>query len=77
MDAGRLIAPEMRGVLSPADVSTQAARLLEDLPALRAMGQDLAGIYALHAGASLRMAEEVLAVLGAAPGARHACAAAL
>lgn len=62
IDAGREIVPEMRGVLRPSEVAARAASLLDRPSELRAMGEALASIYASHAGASSRMADEALSV---------------
>ncbi|HXW76007.1 MAG TPA: hypothetical protein VEJ20_01205 [Candidatus Eremiobacteraceae bacterium] len=60
LDADRLIVPEMRGVLHPADVASNAQALLDRPEELRAMGQALAQLYAHDIGAADRMAREVL-----------------
>lgn len=67
IDAGRSVAPELRGVLMPADVAAAALGLLEDPQALRAMGESLSAIYAADVGAAGRMADEVLDVAAQYP----------
>jgi lipid-A-disaccharide synthase len=62
IDANRMIVPEMRGILRPADVAAKAAAMLNRPAELRAMGEVLVQIYASHVGASHRMAAEALAV---------------
>jgi lipid-A-disaccharide synthase len=62
IDAEREIVPELRGVLHPDDVATQAAAMLSSPEDLRAMGETLATIYASHIGAAGRMADEALTV---------------
>jgi lipid A disaccharide synthetase len=60
IDAGRFIAPEIRGILQPQQVAAKAAEMLEDTVALRMMGETLAGLYAKDVGAAERMAADVL-----------------
>jgi len=60
IDAGRFIAPEIRGILQPHQVAAKAADMLEDAVALRMMGETLAGLYAKDVGAADRMAADVL-----------------
>jgi lipid A disaccharide synthetase len=60
IDAGRFIAPEIRGILRPEQVAASAATMLEDPGALRVMGETLAGLYAKDVGAADRMAADVL-----------------
>ncbi|HEV2037327.1 MAG TPA: hypothetical protein VGQ96_01880 [Candidatus Eremiobacteraceae bacterium] len=62
IDAGRFIAPELRGILKPRDVAAKAAELLDDPPAMIAMGEALAGLYRKDVGAAMRMTTEVLGV---------------
>ncbi len=64
IDAGRMVAPEIRGMLAPVDVARKADELLDDPQRLRSMGETLAGLYAKDIGAAGRMADEVLAVAG-------------
>ena len=66
IDAGRMLVPEVRGVLMPADVVAHASALLDRPSEMRAMGEALADLYARDVGASERMAEEALAVASAA-----------
>jgi lipid A disaccharide synthetase len=60
IDAGRFVAPEIRGILRPQQVAAKAAEMLEDPHALRVMGETLAGLYAKDVGAADRMASDVL-----------------
>ena len=62
IDAGKPLVPELRGVLTPADIAARARAMLADRTALRAMGDELSQLYARDAGASKRMAREALAV---------------
>jgi lipid A disaccharide synthetase len=62
IDAGRFVAPEMRGILKPEAVALKAAELLDDPHELRLMGETLAALYASDVGAAQRMAGEVLGV---------------
>jgi hypothetical protein len=62
IDAGRVIAPELCGMLVPRDVAVRAVEMLDDPHGLRVMGESLAAIYAKDVGAAGRMADEVLAV---------------
>jgi len=66
IDAGRLIARELRGVLMPADVVAHVIELLDHPDELRRMGSQLREVYAPHAGASGRMADDALAIASAA-----------
>jgi lipid-A-disaccharide synthase len=70
IDAGRMVAPEVRGILAPAEVAVKAGELLGDKAALTAMGTTLAGLYARDAGAASRMADEVLSVASRVPASR-------
>jgi lipid-A-disaccharide synthase len=72
IDAGRSVAPEMRGVLEPQEVSARAAALLDDPHEMRMMGETLAGLYVKDLGAAARMAEEVLDVTAKTVAARVA-----
>jgi hypothetical protein len=60
IDAGREIAPEIRGILRPPEVAEKAAALLANPPELLRMGSVLGALYAPHAGAAERMASEAL-----------------
>jgi hypothetical protein len=62
IDAGRMVAPELCGMLAPVDVARKADEMLDDLHGLRLMGETLAGLYAKDLGASARLADEVLAM---------------
>ncbi len=62
IDAGRMVAPEIRGILKPAEVARRAAELLDDPHGLRVMGETLAALYADDVGAAQRMATDVLGV---------------
>ncbi len=62
IDAGRFIAPEIRGILQPAQVSAKASEMLDDPHSLRLMGESLAALYAKDVGAAGRMAAEILAL---------------
>ncbi|MBC5805237.1 MAG: hypothetical protein ACR2KS_01485 [Candidatus Eremiobacter antarcticus] len=62
IDAGELVAPELRGILKPAEVAAHAAAMLDDAAALRLMGERLKALYASNAGAADRMAAEALSV---------------
>lgn len=62
IDAGRFVAPELRGILKPQAVAQSAAELLDDPHELRVMGETLAALYAGDVGAAQRMAEDVLGV---------------
>jgi hypothetical protein len=64
IDAGRMIAPEMRGVLDPEDVAKRAISMLDDPHNLRLMGEALALLYATHVGSASRMVEDTLALAG-------------
>lgn len=70
IDAGRMVAPEIRGMLAPADVAMAAHAMLDDTAALRAMGTTLAQLYARDAGAAGRMADDVLSVASREPATR-------
>ena len=70
IDAGRMVAPEVRGILAPVDVARAADDLLDDPAGLVEMGKTLAGLYAQDAGAAARMAEEVLSVAARVPASR-------
>jgi hypothetical protein len=72
IDAGRVIAPEIVGMLKPHEVALRAAELLDDPHGLRLMGESLASLYAKDVGASQRMAAEVLAVVAKTPASRMA-----
>ncbi|HEY5093641.1 MAG TPA: hypothetical protein VII69_00835 [Candidatus Eremiobacteraceae bacterium] len=63
IDVGREVAPEMRGVMMPAEVADRASDLLARPDDLRAMGETLSKIYAAHAGAADRMAADALGVV--------------
>jgi hypothetical protein len=63
IDVGREVAPEMRGVMMPADVVDRVCELLARPDDLRAMGETLSKIYASHAGAADRMAADALSVV--------------
>ena len=63
IDVGREVAPEMRGVMMPAEVAARACDLLARPDDLRAMGETLSKIYAAHAGAADRMAADALGVV--------------
>jgi lipid A disaccharide synthetase len=60
IDAGRMIAPEIRGILRPQEVAEAAAALLDRPDELHAMGSQLAALYDQDAGAATRMASDVL-----------------
>lgn len=62
IDADRMVVPEMRGVLDPADVASEAGRMLDDPESLRRMGETLASLYRHDVGAADRMAAEAVAV---------------
>lgn len=62
IDAGRLVTPEMRGILRPIAVAQEANELLERPADMRRIGGELAALYQEHAGASGRMALEALAI---------------
>jgi hypothetical protein len=62
VDAGRFVAPEVRGILTPHEVAVKAAELLDDPHAMRVMGETLSDLYAKDVGAAQRMAAEVLAL---------------
>jgi lipid-A-disaccharide synthase len=64
IDAGRMIAPEMRGVLVPEDVACQAVAMLDDPHGSRIMGEALASLYATHVGSASRMVDDMLALAG-------------
>jgi hypothetical protein len=64
IDAGRMVAPEMRGVLVPGDVAAQAVRMLDDPHSLRLQGETLAKLYATHVGSASRMVDDLLALAG-------------
>ena len=66
IDAGRSIVKELRGILLPADVVAWVSAMLDHPDELRRTGAALKRIYAAHAGASGRMAEEALAIATAA-----------
>jgi lipid-A-disaccharide synthase len=63
IDVGREVAPEMRGVMMPADVVDRACDLLARPGDLREMGETLSKVYASHAGAADRMAADALSVV--------------
>lgn len=63
IDAGRLVAPEMRGILTPEQVATRAVAMLDDPHALRVMGETLGSLYDHDIGAAERMAREALGVV--------------
>jgi len=63
IDVGREVAPEMRGVMMPADVVDRVCELLARPDDLRAMGETLSKIYASHTGAADRMAADALGVV--------------
>jgi hypothetical protein len=63
IDVGREVAPEMRGVMMPADVVDRVCDLLARPGDLRSMGETLSKIYASHAGAADRMAADALSVV--------------
>jgi hypothetical protein len=63
IDVGREVAPEMRGVMMPADVVDRMCELLSRPDDLRSMGETLSKIYASHAGAADRMAADALNVV--------------
>lgn len=69
IDAGRSIVRELRGILMPADIVAHVNAMLDQPEELRRMGADLQHLYAAHAGASGRMAEEALMMAAAAPAA--------
>ncbi|MDQ6781074.1 MAG: hypothetical protein M3Z37_08015 [Candidatus Eremiobacteraeota bacterium] len=62
IDAGRLVTPEMRGILKPIAVAQEANELLERPDDMRRIGSELAALYEEHAGAAGRMALEALAI---------------
>jgi len=62
IDAKRLIVPELRGILQPADVALKATAMLDDPADLMRMGAELSELYAAHAGAADRMASEIFNV---------------
>ena len=62
IDANCAIVPEMRGVLRPEAVASEAAALIDRPQDLLAMGVALSQIYTSHVGASGRMADEALSV---------------
>jgi len=62
IDAGRMVAPELSGMLAPVDVARKADEMLDDAHGLRLMGETLAGLYVKDLGASARLADEVLTV---------------
>ncbi|HXW51560.1 MAG TPA: hypothetical protein VEJ41_06175 [Candidatus Acidoferrales bacterium] len=64
IDAGRFVAPELRGFLHPHDVAQKAASMLADPHELRLQGETLAALYAPHVGAASRMADDVFAFAG-------------
>ncbi len=59
IDAGRLVAPELRGILNPKEVAERADSMLNDPHELRIMGETLAALYVKDVGAADRMAAEV------------------
>jgi len=61
IDAGRMVAPEMRGILRPQDVAAHAAAMLDNPHELRLMGEHLSALYAPHVGAASRMVGDMLA----------------
>ena len=63
IDAGRFVAPEIRGILRPQQVAEKAADMLEDPGGLRVMGETLASLYAKDVGAADRMAADVLGLV--------------
>jgi hypothetical protein len=63
IDVGREVAPEMRGVMLPADVAGRVCDLLARPGDLLEMGETLSKIYASHAGAADRMAADALSVV--------------
>lgn len=74
IDAGRQLVPELRGMLTAADIAAVAKGMLERPAALREVGESLRALYAADVGAARRMATEALAVtsramLGSAAGA--------
>ena len=62
IDVGREVAPEMRGVIMPAEVADRVRDLLARPADLREMGETLSKVYASHAGAADRMAADALGV---------------
>jgi len=62
IDAGRQVVPELRGVLTAADVATVAEGMLARPEMLRETSEALRSLYAAHVGAARRMAVEALAV---------------
>lgn len=66
IDSGRMLVPEIRGVLTPADVVAHAGALLDRPAELRATAESLAELYAADVGAADRMAEETLSIAWAA-----------
>jgi len=62
IDAGRMIAPEVRGILQPAEVAHKAVALLGAPQDLQRMGAELGALYVQHAGAAERMASEALSL---------------
>ncbi len=64
IDAGRIVAPELRGFLQPLDVAQKAIAMLDDPHELRLQGETLAALYAPHVGAASRMADDVFAFAG-------------
>jgi lipid A disaccharide synthetase len=72
IDAGRFVAPEIRGILKPEAVALRASEMLDDPHELRMMGETLAGLYAHDVGAAQRMADEVLGVANRFAAARMA-----
>lgn len=61
IDADAMVAPEVRGILRPAEVAARAAAMLENPHELRLMGENLSALYAPHVGAAARMVDDVLA----------------
>jgi hypothetical protein len=61
IDAGRMVAPELRGILQPREVAEHAVKMLEDPHELRLMGETLGALYAPDVGAASRMVDDLLA----------------
>jgi lipid-A-disaccharide synthase len=64
IDAGRFVAPELRGILQPIEVAQKVAAMLGDPHELRLQGETLAALYAPHVGAATRMVDDVFAFAG-------------
>ncbi|TMI88119.1 MAG: hypothetical protein E6H00_13650 [Bacillati bacterium ANGP1] len=69
--AGRMLVPEIVGRFTPAEVARRAVAMLEDLPDLARMSQELRSLYAVPEATAARILEEMAPFLEKRPG-RHA-----